>query len=107
MPVSPVGLDGISADAREAAELKCLGRQRAVRVLVQLSQDVNFALAAGAGTMPPQLFQRHETLATIFPLDRQFLADRLNVQRGHVDLNARLLLPAPATVQPSCRGGCD
>src|SRR5882672_10174882 len=67
--ITPQRLHGIAADHRQPLELKRGGRERLVRVLVEVAHDIHLALAAGAGTMAAQFFELHKALAAIVPFD--------------------------------------
>lgn len=84
MAVSPKWLHRVATYIAKPHQLKRARTQLLFRSLIDIAHDVRFSLARGAGTMPPKLFQRHKTFAAIVPLDGQFIADRLNVQRFHV-----------------------
>ena len=83
MSIAPDRLHSISADERNAHELKRRRRERLVRRLVEVAQDVHLAFAARARAMPAQVLQRDETLAPVVPSDSEFGADDLNVVWVH------------------------
>src|SRR5882672_2224403 len=81
MSVPPHRLDRIPADANDALQLETSGRQRFLRISINVPQNVDLPLAPGAGTVSSEAFQRNETFAAIRPFDGEFVADLLNVQR--------------------------
>src|SRR5436190_1987563 len=97
MAVAPNRLDGVAADVGDARELKRLWRQRPVRILIDIPQDVAFAFAACARASTPQRFQPHKAFAPIIPLDGQFIADLLNIRRSHEHsvIDSQPLRPPP------------
>ena len=83
MAIGPHGLQGVAAHAAQADQLKSIGGERALGLLVNIAQDVGLTLAAGAGAAPPQHWQWNVTLRTIIPLDGEFVPDALNVSGLH------------------------
>src|SRR5881296_1971324 len=83
VPVSPHRLDRVAACDGAAHELKRRRRERLVGRLVHVTQNVHLTLASRAWTMAPESFQRDETLASVVPLDGEFISDWLNVSRTH------------------------
>lgn len=83
MAITPDGLEAVASDYGAAAPLESCGRQRLIRPLVKLPQDVHLALATGAWTRPAQSFQGNEALAAIVPFDGQFISDRLQIHGSH------------------------
>ena len=101
MAVAPNRLDGVAAHVGDAPELKRLGRQRFVRILINVPHDVGLAFAPGAGTTTSQRLQPHKTLAAILPSDGQFIANLLNIHRSHRHSVMGSHVIGPQTVFPS------
>ncbi len=83
MAIAPDRRDGVSADRIQTAELEGGRGERFFRAFIQVAQHVHLAFAAGAGAGPAKPLQADKTFAPVFPLDRQFIADLLNVHRSH------------------------
>ena len=83
MSICPDWLQGITAHAAQADQLKSIGGERTLGMLVNIAQDVRLTLAAGAGAAPPQHWQWNVTLPAIIPLDGEFVPDALNVGGLH------------------------
>src|SRR2546425_655706 len=83
MSVSPLRLNRITADGRDTNKLKGRGWKRFRRSLVDLAHNIGLAFASGAGTISAEVFQRDIGFGAIIPLDGQFVADVLNINRFH------------------------
>ncbi len=83
MAVGPNRLQRIASHRDQARQLKRPGRKRCGWIFVQMTHDIGFAFATGAGTGTPQILQGDETLRAIIPFNRQLIADELEVQRTH------------------------
>lgn len=88
MSVSPYRLQGVPPYPGEAHQSKSFHRERPIRAFVQIAHDVHLPLAAGTGTMPAQLLQGNKGLRSIIPLERQFVANLLNIRRLHREILA-------------------
>src|SRR4051812_9210232 len=83
MAVAPAGLEGVTADVFDVAQLEGERSQRFVRRLVNITHDIAFARATGARTRAPQFFQSDERFLARIPFDRELLTDDLDVDRFH------------------------
>lgn len=92
MAIRPDRLDGVAADIGEAKELERLRAQWPLWAFINVAHDVLFALAARARAATAQFFEGDEAFAAVIPLDGEFTADGLHVQRPHGvwDANRRL-----------------
>src|SRR6186997_1020837 len=90
MTIAPRRLNRITPDIRDAQQSGALGRQRLIRVLVNVAQDIGLALAPGARATTTQRLQRHEALRPIVPFDGQLLANLLNIDRSHTKILTNL-----------------
>ena len=83
MAIAPDRRDGVSADRIQTAELEGGRGERFLGAFIQVAQHVHLAFAASAGAGPAKPLQTDKTFAAVLPLDRQFIADVLNVHRSH------------------------
>ena len=79
MAVAPNRLKRIAADVGHTNELESVWSQRPVGMLINIAQNIDFALAPRARTTPAQGCQRNIAFPAIRPFDGQFIADALNV----------------------------
>jgi len=86
MTIAPGRLNRIAPHIRDAQQSGALGRQRLIRVFVNVAQDIGFALAPGARATTTQRLQWHKALRAIVPFDGQFLANLLNIDRSHTEI---------------------
>jgi hypothetical protein len=77
--IGPNGLNSVRADPIQSPKLKSKRGERAIGIFVNIPHDVDFALAAGARATSTELLQRYKAFAAVFPFNRQFLANWLNV----------------------------
>lgn len=83
MTVPPGGLDSITTYGHHASDFESACAQRLVRTFVQLTEDVDFALATGARAKTPHLFEGEKGLRAIIPFDGEFVSDLLNIYWPH------------------------
>ena len=83
MAVRPHWLNGIAAYLLNAREAEGVRPQLRVGTFIEIAHDVRFAFASGARTVTPQLLKRDKGFRAIAPLDREFIADSLDVAWAH------------------------
>jgi hypothetical protein len=81
--IRPYRLDGISSHAGNPLELERRGRKFDFGPFVQLTKHIHLPFAAGTRAGPAQSLQGDECLRSIIPLNGQFLAYLLNINRTH------------------------
>src|SRR6185436_2560670 len=84
MPIGPYRLNGVTAHNRTTYELKGRRRQRLVGRLVNVAHDVRLTFATRARTKASDFFQRDVALASVIPLDSEFIPNGLDVNWTHV-----------------------
>jgi hypothetical protein len=88
--IRPDRLNRVSAHIDQPHQPKCIGRNWALGIFINVSHDIRFALASRARAMASQFFQRNETFALVIPFDRQFPANHLNICRSHKEDSKRI-----------------
>lgn len=79
MAIRPDWLDGVAADSVDPEQPERRGGEGAFGAFVQLAEGIDFALAAGAGTVAAQGFEPDVILVAVVPADGQLLADRFEM----------------------------